>query len=60
MHINDVYALRSVLGAINAGMPVETVLVNALLEAANEEIAEFEARVETLAAIEEEKISVGC
>jgi hypothetical protein len=53
MHINDVYALRSVLKCLKSGMPADPVLVNALLEAADEEVKEFEQRLE-LMALEEE------
>ena len=53
MHINDVYALRSVLKAVQSGMPVEPVLVNALLEAADQEVTEFEAYLEEMALREE-------
>jgi len=53
MHINDVYVLRDVLSAVRAGMRVDMTLVQALVEAATDEINEFEHRLE-LMALEEE------
>ena len=53
MHINDVYVLRDVLSAVRVGMRVDMVLVQALLEAATEEVNEFEKRMYDLAEAEE-------
>ena len=53
MHINDVYVLRDVLSAVKAGMRVERTLVDALLEAATEEVEQFEQHLEELAMREE-------
>ena len=53
MHINDVYVLRDVLSAVKAGMRVEQRLVDALLEAATEEVEQFEQHLEELALREE-------
>ena len=53
MHINDVYVLRDVLSAVKAGMRVERQLVDALLEAATEEVEAFEKHVHELALAEE-------
>jgi len=53
MHINDVYVLRDVLSAVKAGMRVEQRLVDALLEAATEEVEAFEQHLEELALREE-------
>lgn len=53
MHINDVYVLRDVLSAIQAGDRAEPVLVQALLEAATEEVEAFEKRIYQLAEQEE-------
>lgn len=53
MHINDVYVLRDVLSAVRVGMRVDMVLVQALLEAATEEVEAFEAHLEEMALREE-------
>ena len=53
MHINDVYVLRDVLSCVRAGMRVDMTLVQALLEAADEEVVEFEQRLELMALAEE-------
>ena len=53
MHINDVYVLRDVLSAVRVGMRVDMVLVQALLEAASEEVEAFEAHLEEMALREE-------
>jgi len=53
MHINDVYVLRDVLSAVRVGMRVDMVLVQALLEAATEEVNAFEAHLEEMALREE-------
>ena len=53
MHINDVYALRDVLSAVQAGMRVDKTVVNALLEAATEEVEQFETMMEEMALAEE-------
>ena len=53
MHINDVYVLRDVLSAVKAGMRVEQRMVDALLEAATEEVEQFEQHLEELALREE-------
>lgn len=53
MHINDVYVLRDVLSAVRVGMRVDMTLVQALLEAAEDEVREFEERMELLALREE-------
>ena len=53
MHINDVYVLRDVLSAVQAGMRVDKTLVNALLEAATEEVEQFETMLEEMALAEE-------
>ena len=53
MHINDVYALRDVLSAVQAGMRVDKTVVNALLQAATEEVEQFETMMEEMALAEE-------
>ena len=53
MHINDVYVLRDVLSAVQAGMRVDKTLVNALLQAATEEVEQFETMLEEMALAEE-------
>ena len=53
MHINDTYALRGLLRAVRADLPTDPRLVAALLEAVEEDIAEFEARLEIQALAEE-------
>jgi hypothetical protein len=53
MHINDVYVLRDVLSCVRAGMRVDMTLVQALLEAADDEVQEFERRLYDLALAEE-------
>ena len=53
MHINDVYVLRDVLSCVRAGMRVDRTLVDALLEAATEEVEQFEQHLEELAEREE-------
>ena len=53
MHINDVYVLRDVLSAVRVGMRVDMVMVQALLEAAEEEVREFEQHLELMAEREE-------
>jgi len=53
MHINDVYALRIELSRVLAGEPVNRITVSALLEAACDEITEFEAHLHELALQEE-------
>ena len=55
MHINDVYVLRDVLSAVRVGMRVERQLVDALLEAATEEVEQFEQHLELLAEREESR-----
>lgn len=50
MHINDTYALRSVLRTVKAGMPVDPRLLDALIEAADEEVEQFEQMLEQGAA----------
>jgi hypothetical protein len=47
MHINDTYALRSVLRTVKAGSPVDPRVLNALIEAADQEVAQFEEMLET-------------
>lgn len=53
MHVNDVYALRSLLKAVKKGMTPDPGLVDALLEAANDEVEAFEKHLEELALREE-------
>ena len=53
MHINDTYALRGLLRAVRADLPTDPRLVAALLAAVEEDIAEFEARLEIQALAEE-------
>ena len=53
MHINDVYVLRDVLSAVRVGMRVDMTLVQALLEAATEEVEAFEQHIYNLAEAEE-------
>jgi len=53
MHINDVFVLRDVLSAVRVGMRVDMVLVQALLEAADEEVKAWEQHMEELALAEE-------
>ena len=53
MHINDVYVLRDVLSCVRAGMRVDMTLVQALIEAAEGEITEFEKHLYDLAEREE-------
>lgn len=53
MHINDVYVLRDVLSCVRAGMRVDMTLVQALIEAAEDEVREFEERLELRALAEE-------
>lgn len=45
MHINDVYALRAVLKAVQKGEAVNRRTLDALVEATNEEVESFEAWV---------------
>ena len=45
MHINDVYALRAVLKAVQQGEAVNRRTLDALVEATNEEVESFEAWV---------------
>ena len=53
MHINDVYALRDVLAAVQAGMRVDNALVASLHKAAEESIEQFETMLEEMALAEE-------
>ena len=53
MHINDVYVLRDVLSCVRAGMRVDMTMVQALIEAAEGEITEFEKHIYDLAEREE-------
>ena len=53
MHINDTYALRALLRAARAGMPIDANLLNACLTAVQDEIDEFEVRLEIRARAEE-------
>ena len=53
MHINDVYALRSALQDYLATGTMEQRVARALLEAAQEEVAQFEAHLEEMAYREE-------
>ena len=53
MHINDVYALRSFMRDLLEQGRVDTVTARALMEAAHEEVQEFEAHLEELALREE-------
>jgi hypothetical protein len=45
MHINDVYALRAVLKAVQQGEAVNRRTLDALVEATNKEVESFEAWV---------------
>ena len=53
MHINDVYVLRDVLAAVQAGHRVDNALVASLHKAAEESVAEFETMLEEMALAEE-------
>ena len=53
MHINDVYALREQLSRVLAGEVVDRRVVAALMEAACDEITEFERHLELMAEREE-------
>jgi len=53
MHINDIYALREQLSRVLAGEPVDRTSIRALMEAACDEITEFETHLEELAYREE-------
>ena len=53
MHINDVYVLRDVLAAVQAGMRVDKTLVASLHKAAEESIEQFETMLEEMALAEE-------
>ena len=53
MHINDVYALRSVLNGVARNEPVNMRTLLAVMDAVNEEITEFEVRLEEQALAEE-------
>lgn len=53
MHINDVYALREQLSRVLAGEAVDRRVVRALLEAAVDEVNEFEHHLHELALKEE-------
>ena len=53
MHINDVYALRSALQDYLAGGTMDRNTARALLEAAVDEVADFEQHLEELALREE-------
>ena len=49
MHINDTYVLRSVLRMVRDGRAVERKTLNALIEAADDEVVQFEDMLETMA-----------
>ena len=53
MHINDVYVLRDVLSCVRAGMRVDMTMVQALIEAAEDEVRVFEEHMELRALAEE-------
>ena len=53
MHINDVYALRSVLNQVARNEPVDLRTLTALQDAVQEEVTEFEQRLELMALAEE-------
>ena len=53
MHINDVYALREQLSRVLAGEVVDRRTVAALMEAACDEITQFEQHLEEMALREE-------
>ena len=53
MHINDIYALREQLSRVLAGEPVDRATVRVLMEAACDEITEFEQHLELMAYREE-------
>jgi ribosomal protein L19E len=53
MHINDVYALRSFMRDLLEKGKVDTRTARALMEAAHEEVSEFEQRLELMALAEE-------
>lgn len=55
MHINDVYALKAVLEEIAMGKAVSARTVNSLLEAATDELTEYEAHIERLAREDQER-----
>ena len=53
MHINDVYALREQLSRVLAGEQVDRTTIRALMEAACDEITDFERYLEEMALREE-------
>jgi hypothetical protein len=53
MHINDVYALRGLLARVAAGDSVDLRTLTALQDAVQEEVSEFEQRLELQALAEE-------
>jgi len=55
MHINDTYVLRSVLRMVRDGRAVERKTLNALIEAADDEVVQFESMLEEMAREEQER-----
>ena len=53
MHINDIYALREQLSRVLAGEQVDRTTIRALMEAACDEITDFERHLELMAEREE-------
>ena len=53
MHINDIYALREQLSRVLAGEQLDRRTVAALMEAACDEITDFERHLELMAEREE-------
>ena len=53
MHINDVYALREQLSRVLAGEQLDRTTIRALMEAACDEITQFEQHLELMAEREE-------
>lgn len=53
MHINDVYALKSLLNSVAQNKPVDLRVLTALQDAVQEEVQAFETHLEELAYREE-------
>jgi Na+/phosphate symporter len=59
MHINDVYAIRQILEDLHFTPKKDVARVNAAIEACNEEIKEFEERLEQQALAQEAEYYYG-